>query len=80
MAPAVRIPCNAGDTGNLALISGWKDSLGGKDGNPLSGILHLENPHGLGTWQATIPRLQGAMTKVIKHVRTYTSLQIAPNS
>ena len=59
----------------------WKDSPGGKDGNPFWYTSPGESP-----WTEEPGKLQSIglqrvdMTEVIKHVCTHTSLQIAPNS
>ena len=46
-------PDNAGDTGDLGLISGSGRSPGEGNGNPLQ-YSCLENPMGRGAWRATV--------------------------
>ena len=46
-------PANAGDTGDVGLISGLGRSPGGGNGNPLQ-YSCLENPMDRGAWRATV--------------------------
>ena len=48
--------CNAGDTGDMGLISGSGRSSGGRHGNPFQHSC-LENPMNREAWQATIQRV-----------------------
>ena len=45
--------CSAGDTGDAGLIPGSGRYPGEGNGNPLQ-YSCLENPHGRGTWRATV--------------------------
>ena len=49
--------CDAGDAGDMGLISGSGRSPGGGHGNPLQHPC-LENPRDRGAWRATVQRLQ----------------------
>ena len=53
--------CNAEDLGS---ITGLGRSLGGGQGNPLQ-YSFLENPHGQGTWQATVHGISKNQTRLI---------------
>ena len=52
--------CNAEDLGS---ISGLGRSPGGGQGNPLQ-YSFLENPHGQGTWQATVHGISKNQTRL----------------
>ena len=56
--------CNAGDAGDVSLVSGSGRSPGGGHGNPLQ-YSHLENPHGQRSLAGYRPRgcKESAMTE-----------------
>ena len=53
--------CNAGDTGDMGLISGLGRSRGVGNGNPLQDSC-LENPMDRGAWQAAVHRASKSQT------------------
>ena len=55
--------CNAGDAGNMALISGSGRSPGGGHGNPLQ-YSCLENLMDKGSWCATVHRAAKTRTQL----------------
>ena len=55
--------CNAGDTGDVGLISGSGRSPGGGHGNPLQYSCQ-ENPMDRGAWWATIHRVTESWTQL----------------
>ena len=48
--------CSAEDAGDVGLIHGSGQSLGGRHGNPLQ-YSYLENPMDRGAWQAIVHRV-----------------------
>ena len=54
-------PCNAGATGDMALIPGLGRSPGGGNSNPLQ-YSCLENPVDRGAWWATVHRVAKSRT------------------
>ena len=53
--------CNAGATGDLGSIPGWRRSPGGGRDNPLQ-YSCLENPMNRGTWWAIVHRVAHSQT------------------
>ena len=56
-------PTNAGDVGDMDLISGIERSPGGRHGNPLQ-YSFLENPMDRGAWQFTVYRVTQNWTQM----------------
>ena len=63
--------CNAGDAGDLGLISGLGGSLGVGHGNPLQ-YSCLENSMDRGAWQAIVHRVHKELdtAEVTEHAHT----------
>ena len=55
--------CNAGDSGDMALVPGLGRSPGGVHGNPLQ-YSCLENPMDRGAWWATVHRVSKYQTQL----------------
>ena len=53
--------CNAGDTGDMGLITGLGRSPGGGQGNPFQ-YSCLENPRDRGAWWETVHRVTKSWT------------------
>ena len=59
--------CQAGDTGDVGSIPGFRSSPGGRHGNPLQ-YSCLENPMDRGAWWATIHGVvESDMTEATEH-------------
>ena len=63
-------PTNAGDAGDLGLISGTGRSLRGGNGNPFQ-YSRLENPTDRAAWWATVHGVANSQTRLSTHARTH---------
>ena len=62
--------CNAGDSGDAALIPGSERVSGGGNGNPLQ-YSCLENPVDRGAWRATVHEVTESWTRLSKHFYSF---------
>ena len=62
--------CNAGDTGDMGSVPGFRSFPGGEHGNPVQ-YSCLENPRDRGAWWAIIHGvIESDMTEVTEHTVT----------
>ena len=61
------VPANAGDTGDMGLITGLGRSPGGGNGNPLQ-YSCWDNHMDRETWQATVHGVSKSQTQINMHV------------
>ena len=66
-------PANAGDTGDVGLISGSGRSPGVGNSNPLQHPC-LENSMNRGAWQATIHEVAKCQPQLSTHTHTHTHI------
>ena len=63
-------PADAGNAGDVGLISGSGRSPGGGNGNPLK-YSCLENPIGRGAWWATVHGITKSWTRLSMHATPF---------
>ena len=68
-------PANAGATGDMGSIPGWRRSPGGRNGNPLQ-YSCLENPMDGGAWRAKL--WGGKESDMTEQAGFYTKVKLLP--